>query len=186
MVRSFIAIDLTAEDAVKNIVGAQTALKACGADLKLVEPENLHFTLKFLGELSSMELKEAEEALSGVVFKPFKITLQSMGFFPNAKYVRVVWVGVSEGSEALQRVAADVEREMVGKGFPKDERGFSPHLTIARVKSNRGREELLKTVEAWRGKVFGVQEVWEVKLKKSDLTPAGPIYTDLYVRRAQP
>ena len=186
LVRSFIAVDLTAGEAVRNIVEAQAALKACGADLKLVEPENLHFTLKFLGELSSKELKDVEDALSEVVFKPFKITLESVGFFPNAKYMRVVWVGVSEGLEALQQVASAVERRIVEKGFPREERGFSPHLTIARVKSSRGREGLLKTVEAWRGRVFGTQEVWEVKLKKSELTPRGPVYTDLYIRKAQP
>ncbi|MEM2902589.1 MAG: RNA 2',3'-cyclic phosphodiesterase [Candidatus Bathyarchaeia archaeon] len=186
LVRSFIAIDLTVEDAVKRIAEAQAALKACGADLKLVEPENLHFTLKFLGELSSKEVEDVKEALGEVVFKPFKITLENVGFFPNANYIRVVWVGVSEGVEALQKVAAEVERRIVEKGFPRDERGFSPHLTIARVKPSRAREGLLRTVEAWRGRVFGSQEVWEVKLKKSDLTPSGPVYTDLYVRKAQP
>jgi 2'-5' RNA ligase len=185
MVRSFIAVDLTDENVLRSVAEAQSSLKACKADLKIVDPSNLHFTLKFLGELSMKEVESVKSVLAEVEFKPFQITLRDVGAFPNLKFMRVVWVGVSMGEKDLVTIADSIEEKLRGLGFPAERRRFSPHLTIARVKSQRGHENLLKTIEALRERLFGTQEVSEVKLKKSELTPKGPIYSNIYVCKAQ-
>ncbi len=186
MVRSFIAVDLKDEGVIKGIIEMQQSLRDCGADLKLVDPKNLHFTLKFLGELSMKELERVESVIAGIEFNPFKITLHDVGVFPNPNFIRVVWIGVSEGKKDLNKMALAINEKLIRLGFPSERKGFSPHLTIARVRSKNGHVNLLNVMESFRDRLFGSQEVNEVKLKKSDLTPKGPIYTDLYVQKAKP
>jgi 2'-5' RNA ligase len=96
-----------------------------------------------------------------------------------------VWIGVSDGKSGLNEITSIVNEKLIRLGFPSEKRGFSPHLTVARVRSKREHYSLLTTIESFHDRFFGSQEVNEIKLKKSDLTPKGPIYTDLYVRKAK-
>lgn len=127
--------------------------------VKFVEKENLHLTLRFLGEVDP---NQVIKALEDVEFEPFTVKLEGVGFFPNEKFVRVVWIGVGKGSEEIERLHEEVEKRL-----GKDER-FVPHVTVARAK---GRVEVLK-------KEFSSDEfeVGSFSLFKSTLTPKGPIY----------
>lgn len=182
-VRCFISIDVEDEEILSRILKAQRALEGSGADLKLVEPQNIHVTLKFLGEVGEGKLEEVVEALKAVEFEPFRIALRGLGAFPSPGRPRVVWIGVAEGAEETSSIYLQLEDKLAKLGFPKEGRGFTPHLTIARVKSGRGREGLLKVLQALKDEEFGRMPVKGVRLKKSVLTPRGPIYSTLFERK---
>lgn len=150
------------------------------APLRLVAPENLHLTLKFLGEIRE-ELKPSisdavEEAFKE--FEPFEASLKGLGAFPSLNYMRVLWVGVDRNRDRLIDMQRSLESELGKLGFQRD-RKFHPHLTIARIKSKQGREELRDFITRHKNTDYGVVRVEEVELKQSVLTPKGPIYTTL-------
>ncbi len=177
--RAFIAIDLKDEDIVRKIRTIQERLKASGADLKLVEPENLHLTLKFLGNVEESRVPEIVEAMEKAadVVQPFEMRLKGMGVFPNPRYVRVVWVGVEEGTEETKAMASVLEDELVKRGFRRETKPFTPHVTVARVRSGRNKAELISAVRELMNVDLGTVEVDRIRLKKSDLRPEGPVYT---------
>lgn len=171
--RCFVAVDLDPELRHKIAV-LQKELG--GLDTKLVEPQNLHFTLKFLGEVDDRTIAKVEDALRGVAIKyqSFSIDLKDVGVFPNEKFIRVVWIG-GEGLAGLQK---DVN-ESLSKLFKKEKP--SPHLTLARVRSANHSKEIMGFVNAHRHEKIGTMNVKEIKLKKSTVTSKGPIYEDVEV-----
>jgi len=174
--RLFIAVDLADELREKF----NPIISALGRfNVKTVELKNLHITLKFLGEVSERMLPLIDSKLKEIEFSPFKIKFNGIGYFPNEKNPRVVWVGV-EGDE-LKKLADEVEQRMKKLGFKKD-KDFHPHLTVGRVKrldkSERGK--LIKEMETFNTE-WGEMIVDKFKLKKSTLTPKGPIYEDVFV-----
>ncbi|RKY62807.1 MAG: RNA 2',3'-cyclic phosphodiesterase [Candidatus Latescibacterota bacterium] len=179
-IRTFVAVDISdeARGRVRDLV---EELKQYKADVRWVAPESLHLTLKFLGEIDEGRLEDVfsgvEEAVSGV--EPFRMVLEGLGGFPGLGRPRVLWVGVSDGAEELRNLAARVEGSLEHRGFPREDRPFSPHLTIGRVKRLSGR--LRQLTDAMRGGGFGPEEVRveEVKVMKSDLRPSGAVYTTL-------
>lgn len=179
MPRAFIAVDID-EEVRKRIVDAQGQLEATGADLKLVEPENIHVTMKFLGDIPDGKVVEIAEALkrSAAGVSKFDIGVKGIGVFPNLGYVRVVWAGVEEGREELVELEKKIERELQPIGF-RPERGFVPHLTIARVRTARQKERLAAFLRQMSGTEFGVTRAQAVELKQSTLTQKGPIYSTL-------
>ncbi len=178
-VRSFISFDVDSEEVIDNIMRVQNVLLETGADLKLVKPENIHVTIKFLGEVPSTMIDNIYEVLRDVSFTPFKIRVKGLGSFPNFKVVRVVWAGIVEGCEDLREIHLQVERGLRTLGFKPDPKGFSPHLTIARVRSGRRRDLLIKCIKRMCDYEFGVVEARCLRLKKSVLTPRGPVYSVL-------
>jgi 2'-5' RNA ligase len=175
--RSFIAIDMENEE----ILQALKELSRVEADIKLVRPENLHITLKFLGEIPEDKIEDIcramEASFSG--YAPFEVSLEGMGAFPSLKYIRVIWIGFGENRERLIEMQEALEGNLKGLGFRPEKRGFDPHLTLGRVKSPRGKEELRDFLTNNRGRRFGPFLVDRVKLKKSVLTPKGPVYSTL-------
>jgi len=178
--RAFLAVDLTDRSSKESIVKVQRELASSGADIKLVEAENLHFTLRFLGEISEAEADGICEALKGLKYRSFKVSYKGLGVFPSTRRVSVVWVGVGEGADELKKLAEIVEDRLKHLNF-KPERSFVPHLTICRVRSGRNRENLVKAVEEHGETFFGNDSITSVKLKRSQLTPKGPIYSDIFV-----
>lgn len=178
--RAFVAIDL-APGIVESLVGFQSELSRTGADLKLVERENLHFTLKFLGEITDSQAAEARSRLGGLRLAPAKVELRGAGAFPNPRKPRVVWAGVAPEHE---RSIAPIAREVMGSLAPigeRDDRPFQAHITLARVRSLRNSGELAEVLRRNSGRSFGTAELNEFKLKSSVLTQGGPIYSDLGV-----
>ncbi len=178
-IRSFIAFDMDSEPVLKKIVEVQNMLINTGADLKLVEPQNIHITIRFLGNISPTTVDKIYEGMKKVRFTPFDAKIKDLGAFPKPQYAKVLWVGMTEGAEQMRSVFNQLEPHVRGLGFPPDRKGFSPHLTIARVRSGRNRVELSRSISENANYDFGVVRASCLRLKKSDLTPTGPIYSIL-------
>ena len=170
-VRSFIAVDVADGVILKRITDCQTELTRTGADLKSVEPENIHATLRFLGEVQVPLLDQVKSELAQVAFQLFLVELRGVGAFPNPRRPNVVWIGITKGGEELQGIFSSLEPRLRGLGFAADRKGFSPHITIGRVKSGRNREALYSGIMGMSDVEFGSMTVESIRLKKSTLTP---------------
>ena len=178
-IRSFLAFDIDSESVLKRMTEVQGLLVKTGADLKVVEPKNIHMTLRFLGNISPGTVERIFEGMKRVQFVPFDVKICGVGAFPNARYPRVVWAGITEGADQLRSIFSQLEPGLRSLGFAPDPKGFSPHLTIARVRSGRNKAELTRFISENEGYEFGVVRAACLRLKKSDLTPKGPIYSTL-------
>jgi len=178
-IRSFIAFDIDDEQIVKRFSEAQQMLVRTGADLKLVKPENIHITMRFLGNITSPMVDSIHEAMQKVSFSPFDVEIRGLGAFPKLQYARVIWAGITNGAEQLSKVFDQLEPKLRELGFRPDPKGFSPHLTIARVKSGRNKSELIRCVKDSVNYEFGIIKAKCLRLKRSVLTPKGPIYSTL-------
>ena len=184
LVRCFVAFDVGDEVVLGRLAEVRRLLGETGADLKFVEPENVHVTLRFLGEVEPGVVERIAEVLDGVSFVPFDVELRGVGVFPSLRRINVVWVGIVKGVEELGKIFDLVEGGVVGLGLKQDRRGFSPHVTIARVRSGRGLEGLRRRVLELEGFGLGVVRADTLKLFRSVLTPRGPVYSVLHeVRR---
>jgi 2'-5' RNA ligase len=177
-VRTFIAVKM-ADELIEQIVKLQDDLKTVTEEkVKWVEPHNIHITLKFLGEIPSTKLESVFQATTKAClnFPAFELSLKDLGIFPNYRRPRVAWIGISEGKEELAEVAGRIDEELSHIGFPKEERKFKSHITLARLK--RKPYKLLKEMKT---KSFSseLSTVDSVKVIKSKLTRKGPIYTVL-------
>ena len=168
--RCFVAVDLT-EELRPKIIELQEQLPD---DVKIVEPENLHFTLKFLGEVSDEVLAEVSSRLRAVAsqFTPFDARIHGAGVFPSIDYVRVIWLGCTD----LFNLQTAVENALAPL-FKKEKP--APHLTIARVRSAVHRNGIKDFINRNKAIEIGKMRVSAIKLKKSILTKQGPIYEDV-------
>lgn len=182
--RTFIAIELP--DEIKNsLARIQSQLKTSGADVKWVEPGNIHLTLKFLSEIDEKKLDKIIEILKDITKNKnyFHIRISSLGAFPKMNFPRVIWVGIDEGDTESKEIAKELEQNLAKIGIPKESRPFSSHITIGRTRSTLNRDKLvqgLKTIEDNFGKENFSFRVTKITLFKSTLTPKGPIYEVLH------
>lgn len=175
--RLFVAIDISNELRKEFIPVLNLLSKYRG--IKPVEPENLHITLKFLGEVNEARAELVKERLRQIKFEPFEIKFRGIGFFPSQNYMRVIWIGV-EG-DRIYSLAEEVENEMKKLGFRRDKK-FRAHLTVGRVKriDSEARVRLAEELREF-DRDYGEMVVDRFKLKKSTLTPRGPVYEDIEV-----
>ncbi len=178
-VRCFVAVDIEDPNLLDSMVRAQDLLRGTGADLKMVERENIHLTMRFLGDVREGLLEELRGVVSGIGFDPFLAELRGMGAFPSLRRPRVVWVGLTKGAAELSEIFKRLESGLTGLGFRPEGRGFSPHITLARVRSERNRERLAEQVMIKSDEGFGEFTLNYIRLKKSVLTPKGPIYSTI-------
>ncbi|ASA78620.1 RNA 2',3'-cyclic phosphodiesterase [Thermococcus sp. 5-4] len=173
--RAFIAIEVN-DEVRDNLLKAQERIGSKSAKIKFVERENFHVTLKFLGEIDEATAEEVKRALEEIAkkHKKHRARVKGIGVFPNPNYVRVIWAGI-ENDEGINAIAKDVEREMRRLGFKKD-KDFVAHITIGRVKFVRDKLELAMALKDLANEDFGEFDVEAIELKKSTLTPKGPIY----------
>ncbi len=177
--RCFIAVNLPGP--IKKAVGEViTKLKESGGDIKWVAHENLHLTLKFLGATDEELVGEIKGALYKKLshYAPFYIKIGGVGYFPEGRNPRVIWIGIEEQG-SLADIYSDVEEVMLKFGYPREARPFSPHLTIGRVRSPRRVTEVVKRLDEFRTMDFDGFEVRDVTLMKSELKPGGAEYTGL-------
>lgn len=179
-VRTFIAIKLTPE-IISNISGVQEELKKSVIEVKWVKPENIHLTLKFLGHITPEELEKVKLATRETLkpFAPFEVSVSGLGAFPKIEYPRVIWVGIDKGKKELTKIASRIEENLAKIGFAKEKRGFSPHLTLGRIKSLKGGERLIETFTKLKAANLGSMRVTKISIMKSELRPLGPVYTSL-------
>lgn len=179
--RCFISIELD-EPVKKSITEAAALLKTEKVDVNWVAEEKLHLTLKFLGDTDEGLLSRIKEELLRVssVHTPFNIKVYGAGVLPDIRRPRVVFIGLDikiDLADSLKGLQRDIEETMASLGFKKDDRLFHPHLTIGRVKSPKGKEQLLKMIETLKGRDFGIIYVKKISLMKSELKPRGAQYT---------
>ncbi len=153
--------------------------------MKAVERENIHLTLKFLGNVDSAKIDDVKSALSKVRFSPFQLEIKGAGAFPSLGRMNVIWVGLGEGWTQVQQVFEQTETLLSGLGFKRESRGFSPHITIVRVRSGRRRDEIADFLRRLEEKSFGTFAAETVRLKQSVLSSSGPKYSILFEIPAQ-
>jgi len=176
-IRSFLSVPIAPELA--GSVGAvQESLRAAGPDVKWVNPESFHITLKFLGDVQRERLEalwpSVEGALDGV--PRFRLRLHGVGAFPNPGRPRVIWAAVAEGATELTALAAAVEKACGLHGFAEEERPFRAHLTVGRVRRPAPDARLEAAIAEMRDRDLGEMEAGRVLLMRSDLRPGGPVY----------
>ncbi len=180
--RTFIAIELPAE--IKDCLSRlQQDLKAAQADVKWVQPQNIHLTLKFLGEIDEKKLDKISGIIEDTCEKKdkFHVCISSLGAFPKTESPRVIWVGIDTGDKEIKQMAKELEQNLAKIGIPKEDRPFSSHITIGRMRTPLNRERLVQGLKNKAG--LGGQNlefyVSKITLFKSTLTPKGPIYEAL-------
>ncbi|MEW6040493.1 MAG: RNA 2',3'-cyclic phosphodiesterase [Elusimicrobiota bacterium] len=181
--RLFASVEVT--DDVKNIAYRIIEnLKKANADVKWVEKENLHITMKFLGEQPDEKLIKIKEALKLAASNSqrCKIKIENIGTFPGSKNIRVIWLGVTAEIDKLKLLAQNVDESLSKINFEKEKREFSPHLTIGRVRSNKNISKLSDTIELLQkdellNKNTNSVDVNELVLFQSKLSPHGPEYS---------
>ena len=182
--RTFICVELSSEMQHKlDEMIKQLRRATPERSVRWDKAEKIHLTLKFLGDTRQNDVPQISEALTQATrdIKKFPITLHGLGCFPNLKQPRVVWVGINPSPSlmALQRV---IEKNISPLGYPTEDRKFSPHLTLGRVKREASSAEAASVGEAVRlraSQSFGVESISRLILMKSDLQRSGSIYTSL-------
>jgi RNA 2',3'-cyclic 3'-phosphodiesterase len=179
--RTFIAID--PGKAVRDrLILLQENLARTGAGVKWVEADNLHLTLLFLGEVDQRDLPPICKVVAEETRKhaPFTMSIEGAGAFPNARRPRTLWVGVGSGAAEVGALHDGMEEPLLELGcYRREERHFTPHLTIGRVKGDPTADDLAKALTKYAGWSAGETVVDTVCVMGSELTPHGPVYTVL-------
>ncbi|HJX31764.1 MAG TPA: RNA 2',3'-cyclic phosphodiesterase [Thermodesulfobacteriota bacterium] len=179
-IRSFIAVPLNAE-IIFHLEKVQKELRTLPADVKWVNPQSIHLTLKFLGNIEEGNVEDIARGIQNGIkgVKSWSAAVRNMGAFPSLKNPRVIWIGIEDQSGQLVRLQNQIEQQMSKLGFEEEKRKFSAHLTLGRVRSPKGRDELVKYLLDERERVFGEIKVDRVILFKSELRPTGAVHTVL-------
>ena len=179
--RCFIAIDID-KPVISRIKDLQLDLKKqtklFNSKLKWVKPENIHLTLKFFGEVTEVQTAQICALVSQTLdsHDRFEINLKGVGCFGSP--ARVLWVGI-EDNDMLSSLQKDLERLMVNAGFPDEQKEFTSHLTLCRIKSFDAGEMVRQLADNYTDIEFGRSKVNAVRVYKSELTPQGAIYTQI-------
>jgi 2'-5' RNA ligase len=183
-IRSFIAVSLSRE--VKGeLAGLQAKLKNPPKPwVKWVDPESIHITLKFLGDTPFDKIEAVKAAMAGAVqgLSPFKLKAGGLGVFPNPARAQVIWVGLTGDTTKLAELQQRLEKKLETNGFPAENRKFSAHLTLGRLRREalpEQQQEIGRLAESTECCLNSEISVESICLMKSQLTPQGPIYTSL-------
>ena len=180
--RAFVAIELS-DDAKRALAALIQSLRERRIDgLRLVRPEGMHLTLKFLGDIDASRVPRIADALvtASARHTPFRLTLADPGFFPNADRARVLWIGVGGDLRPLRDLQRDVDETLATLGFAAEKRPFNPHLTIARMRDSAARADRRRAADALAAYPLphGITiSANAVSLMQSDLRPGGAVYT---------
>ena len=176
--RAFVAVELP-DEARAALQNLQQTLAESQADVAWVKPQNLHVTMRFLGEIADGQRRDIETLLSRIAAgtTPFQTSFSMLGAFPSVSAPRVIWVGIEEGKEHLEKIAKELEGGLRSLKIPSEDRAFVAHVTLGRVRSSKNRRELVERMRsvAWKAPDPFVSD--HLTLFQSTLTPAGSIYT---------
>ncbi len=179
-IRAFVAANLD-PDLRDRIARIQERLRESRADVAWVRPENLHLTLKFLGQVEEAAFGAVAGAIGLVAaaHAPFRLTFSGLGAFPQPRTARVVWVGVGEGAGGLAELHAELEAGLEPLGFQREARPFTSHLTLGRVRGPGRREQLAAAVTSMVPEPLGEMRLDRIDLMRSELRPEGARYSVL-------
>ncbi|MFC1454544.1 RNA 2',3'-cyclic phosphodiesterase [Candidatus Undinarchaeota archaeon] len=174
--RAFIAVPISDES--KETV-ASLISDLSGGNFKIVQKENFHLTLKFLGEIDENQLEAIKTLLENFskTHSKFQATLNSVGAFPNEGHVKVLWVGLAP-QEEYEKMAQELDQSIHDIGFKK-EKSYTPHVTFSRVKYVDDKEKIKAFLQKHKNEDFGEVQIDRIILMKSELTPEGPTYTEI-------
>jgi 2'-5' RNA ligase len=177
--RCFIAIELP-EEVKASLAGIQQHLKKSGADIRWVKTDNIHLTLKFFGDIEEHSITGIIQVLKGACshHNIFSIEISGIGTFPAKRSPRVLWAGITAHGE-LVKLQAEIDEAAASLGFDPEKRAFSPHLTLGRFRSSQGKSALLEKITMLEHDRFGLFDVRSIYLIKSDLKPAGAVYSTI-------
>jgi len=177
-IRSFIAIPLS-HNISFEIEKIHKELKALSADVKWVRPHSIHLTLKFLGAIDEEAIERIAQAIEKAIkgYRPWSVAIKNVGTFPSLRNPRVIWIGIEDKSDHILTFQNRIENELSRLGFEKEKRKFSPHLTLGRVRSSRGKRELVNFLIDQRERPFGEFTIDRAVLFKSELKPSGAVYS---------
>lgn len=181
MIRAFIAIKIPA-DIREKLRGVQEKLQQSEAHVSWVKPENIHLTLQFLGNVKEEKIPDIVSRLekSVKVVSPFQLQVGYAGAFPNLRYPRVVWIGVTDDeANSLKTLQAEISSRLAKMGFKGENGRFKPHLTLGRVRSQKNKSNLVRAIESVVNIWVGEVAVDAIYLIRSELKPTGAEYTDL-------
>jgi 2'-5' RNA ligase len=181
--RVFIAIDINEKiRAALRDLQQQLRRKADikKGDVKWVNPENMHLTLKFLGEIKDAKVVEVCNIVKSVAsrHKSFELDIESVGYF-GGRSARVLWVGTGEGGDILCELQKDLEQQLALAGWPEERRDFAGHLTVCRIRKSAAGTRLAKISEDYKDFNLGTISADSVLVYQSQLKPTGPVYTVL-------
>lgn len=178
MIRAFIAANL-AVSIVEEMAKVQSILREVKGDIRWVRPEGLHLTFKFLGHMHETKVEPILHALQETVkTQPtLRIRTYGLGAFPTLKQPRVLWTRLS--GEGLSELGERIESALIPLGFPADGRAFRPHITLGRLRSQRGWDRVLAEIKEHLQQDFGESIIDTLTLYQSDLQPSGAVHTPL-------
>lgn len=177
--RLFVAIEIP--EAIQTaLAGMQQELRRAQADINWTKPENIHLTLRFLGEVEAGRVDALKRVCNETAarFRPFVLQMSGAGVFPNFRQPRVLWAGLSGETETAATLQKQLEAGLVASGFAREDKPFKPHLTIGRVKSPKNAGQVAALTEIYEVPDCSF-EVREIVLMRSELLPAGARYTPL-------
>ena len=179
-IRTFLALDLD-EPIRRHLAAATGDFPEAGSKIRWVVPENLHVTLKFLGDVGDDDVAAVCKVVSDVAerVEPFDFDVAALCCVPPAGAVRMVWAQVSDPAGRIASLFAQVESALGELGFPRERRAFHAHVTVGRVKFTRNAGALRAAAEGLAGATFGTQHAEGVVVYRSELTGRGPVYTPL-------
>ncbi|MGD9280130.1 MAG: RNA 2',3'-cyclic phosphodiesterase [Desulfobacterales bacterium] len=176
--RAFIAVDLP--ESVKSFLGeTQEALKAYGFRVKWVRPQNIHLTLKFLGDTAAADVDRIADAmaLAAGTCPIVSLAVKGIGVFPDVRRARVIWAGLKGQLEILADFQQALDAHLADLGFPRETRPFKSHLTVGRVKGKIAPDRMRAAIDKLKEVESESFEINKVILFKSDLRPSGAVYT---------
>lgn len=178
--RAFVAAELPA-DLLQALAAVQADIRRRGVRARWTRPENLHLTLRFLGDLPADRVAGVTHALRCAASgeDSFRLTAAGIGAFPGLRRPRVLWAGLSGAIGALERLQHELDDRLAALGIPREARGFHGHLTLGRLGEGAAGEPIADVVDAYAAQCFGSFEVREIVLLQSDLQPQGPVYLAL-------
>lgn len=179
-IRTFIAFKLP-YNTVSSISNLQEGIRSYGFKVRWVRPENIHLTFKFLGNIDKAHAEKVGRAMSESVegHTPVLLAVKGIGVFPDIKRPRVVWVGVTGQIDLLVKLQKRLDKKLEEIGIPRENRQFKSHLTLGRVKEKVDPEKFIEAMKEFEGFESETFILDRIILFKSELRPAGPVYTKL-------
>ena len=176
-IRTFVAVP-TSSTVQKRAADLIDRLRDSEENVSWVNPDNLHLTIKFLGDVPNTEVSQVCQAVGRAASShgPFSVSYEGMGAFPNRERPKVVWIGVGQGSEPLVNLHASVDSSLCNLGFPPDRRSYQPHITVGRLRRPVSGQQLCELMEQYESFSVGTVEVNELLVMASFLDKGGPSY----------
>lgn len=177
--RCFLGVKLD-QDLIPDVKDIKDELAETGGDIKLVEDENLHYTIKFLGDIREDDVEKIDKIkneLTGI--QPFEIEVKGTGAFPTRDYIKVIWLGVGEGYDQFKVLMTRINDKLEDLGFREEDNDLIPHMTVGRVKSGKNKEEIKQKIGNLEDKTIGRVRIEKITLFQSNLKSSGPVYEKL-------